>query len=189
MARAYIGLGSNLGDGLANLSEAWKRLGAAADVALLVISSPYLTRPVAKAEWLTSGKSVGEQFFTNGVGIIECGLSPLNLLALLQAIEAAMGRDRGQTVDRPVDLDLLYYDELIRDGGELILPHPEIQNRRFVLAPLTEVAPEHRHPRLGLTSRQMLAALPVDCEGEVTRLAWTEPTPNQAAQSERGGNP
>jgi 2-amino-4-hydroxy-6-hydroxymethyldihydropteridine diphosphokinase len=189
MARAFIGLGSNLGDGRHNLREAWRRLGAQEGIALLALSSPYLTRPVPKPEWLAAGRLPGAQPFTNGVGIIECYLSPLELLAILQTIETLMGRNREGTVDRPMDLDLLYYDELIRDSGELILPHPEIQNRRFVLAPLAEIAPEHPHPRLGLTSRQMLANLPAEAEGESQRLVWTEQTPAPATQLERGDNP
>lgn len=189
MGRAFIGLGSNLGDGRLNLLEAWRRLGEQPGVALLVLSSPYLTRPITKPEWLAAGRSPGAQFFTNGVGIIESSLPPLELLTLLQAIETDMGRNRERTVDRPIDLDLLYYDELLRDSGELILPHPEIRNRRFVLAPLTEVAPEQPHPRLGLNSRQMLALLPVDADGETQQLTWTEQTSGPAKQPEREGNP
>lgn len=189
MARAYIGLGSNLGDGRNNLLEAWHRLGEQPGVTPLALSSPYLTRPVAKPEWLAAGRLVGSQVFTNGVGSIDSLLTPLELLVVLQTIEIDMGRNRAGTVDRPIDLDLLYYDELLLDTVELILPHPEIQNRRFVLTPFTEVAPEHLHPRLGLTSRQMLAALPAAAEEEMQRLTWTGQTSDPAKQPKRGGNP
>ncbi|HSH13998.1 MAG TPA: 2-amino-4-hydroxy-6-hydroxymethyldihydropteridine diphosphokinase [Desulfurivibrionaceae bacterium] len=188
MGRAFIGLGSNLGDGRQNLREAWRRLGEQAGIALLALSCPYLTKPIAKPEWLVAGRLPGAQFFTNGVGMIDCCLPPRELLAVMQTIETGMGRKREQTVDRPIDLDLLYYDELLLDDGELVLPHPEIQNRRFVLAPLTEVAPEHVHPRLGLTSRQMLAALPAEVEGEMQRLSWINEAPSMAKQSDIGGN-
>lgn len=172
MGRAYIGLGSNLGDGRVNLQEAWRRLGEAAGVALLALSRPYLTKPVAKPEWLASGRMVGEAMFTNAVGLVESSLAPRMLLAVMQEIELGMGRDRVQTVDRTIDLDLLYYDDLVLSGGELCLPHPELQKRRFVLIPLAELAPDHRHPLLGLTSRQMLECLVVADADEIQRLDW-----------------
>lgn len=172
MGRAYIGLGSNLGDGRGNLQDAWRRLGETAGVALLALSCPYLTKPLAKPEWLASGRMVGEGMFTNAVGSVESRLSPEELLAAMQGIENAMGRDRASSVDRTVDLDLLYYDDLAQSGSELSLPHPELQRRRFVLAPLAEIAPDHRHPLIGLTSRQMLAGLEVAAADEIQRLDW-----------------
>jgi len=172
MARAYIGLGSNLGDGRQNLLEAWRRLGEQAGIVLLALSSPYLTRPVAKLEWLAAGRVVGDGFFTNGVGLLESRLSPEELLAVMQKIELGMGRDRAHSVDRSIDLDLLYYDDLVLSGKELSLPHPELQRRRFVLAPLAELAPDFRHPLLGLTSRQMLECLAIADTDEVKQLDW-----------------
>lgn len=174
MGRAYIGLGSNLGDGRANLREAWRRLGEQPGVSLLALSSPYLTQPVAKPEWLASGRTVSEGMFTNAVGLIESRLAPSALLAVMQEIENAMGRDRARSVDRSVDLDLLYYDNLLLGGADLLLPHPEIQFRRFVLVPLAELAPDLRHPGLGLTTRQMLKRLGDGDGGEIQRLAWVE---------------
>ena len=174
MARAYIGLGSNLGDGPGNLLIAWHTLGQVGGVSLLALSRPFRTRPEPKPEWLAAGRMVGEQFFTNAVGVLETSLPPLALLATLQKIEAAMGRDRARTVDRPVDLDLLYYDDLVLSEAVLILPHPEIANRRYVLVPLAEVTPEFRHPRLHLSSRQMLAMLPAATPGEIETLSWPE---------------
>lgn len=174
MARAYIGLGSNLGDGCRNLLEAWRRLGAQAGLTLLALSSPYLTRPVPKGEWLTSGRRLGEALFTNAVGVLESRLTPPELLAALLGIEETMGRDRAHSVNRPVDLDLLYYDDQVLVGADLHLPHPGIQTRRFVLAPLAELAPDFRHPSLGLSSIQMLQQLGQDEVGEILRFDWPE---------------
>jgi len=185
MARAYIGLGSNLGDGKDNLRRAWQLLGERAGIKLETLSSPYLTRPMPKPEWLRTGRQVGEQLFTNAVGMVESRLLPLELLAAMQEIEVGLGRDRSQTVDRPVDLDLLYYDDLVLAWGELLLPHPELQNRRFVLVPMLEVAPEFRHPVLGQTTSQLLAALPVGDAGEITRQNWQITMGNGAGISAR----
>lgn len=172
MALAYIGLGSNLGDGRANLLAAWRHLGEQEGIILRALSHPFLTRPLIKPEWLSAGLEPGKNMFTNGVGLVECSLSAHELLQVLLKIERTLGRDRTQTVDRPIDLDLLYYDELVLAEADLRLPHPELQNRLFVLAPLAELAPDFRHPLLGLTSLEMLQRLP-DCEGaETHKLNW-----------------
>jgi len=146
MALAFIGLGSNLGDGRANLREAWKRLGATQGITVLGLSSPYETAPVGmeSAHW-----------FTNAVGALDTGLGPTELLAVLLAVERSLGRDRAKGQDRTVDLDLLFYDDLILNTPELVLPHPEIPGRLFVLTPLEELAPDHLHPLSGRTIRQL----------------------------------
>ena len=174
MALAFIGLGSNLGNGRANLRRAWVQLGTHIGVQLLALSSPYLTKPVIKPEWLAGGHKLGEQPFTNAVGVLESRLAALELLQVLQQVEKFFGRDRMRSADRTIDLDLLYYDDLVQGGPELILPHPEMAKRLFVLAPLNELAPDRIHPRLGLTTRQMMQRLPVVEETEVRRLDWGE---------------
>lgn len=172
MALVFIGLGSNLGEGRLNLRSAWKQLGRQGGLQLLALSSPYLTRPVAKPEWQASGHRLGEQLFTNAVGVLESRLPPLELLRILQQVEKNLGRERERSLDRTIDLDLLYYDDLVLDTATLIVPHPEIAKRLFVLAPLEELAPDHPHPVLGLTTRQMRQRLPVGDEGQIRRLAW-----------------
>ena len=147
MALVFIGLGSNLGEGQANLREAWRRLGQVRGVFPLSLSHPYRSAPVGM---------VSAQWFTNAVGVCESKLPPGELLACLLGIEADMGRDRTQGPDRVIDLDILYYDDVVDHSPALTLPHPEIANRLFVLAPLTELAPDHKHPLSGLTSREMI---------------------------------
>lgn len=146
MALVFIGLGSNLGDGRANLHEAWRRLGTLPGVKPLILSHAYASAALG----MTS-----TQLFTNAVGVCETKLSPRALLAGLLQTEAAMGRDRSQGMDRVIDLDILYYDDCVVREQELAIPHPEIANRLFVLAPLAELAPDHQHPLTGLTSLQM----------------------------------
>ncbi len=109
-------------------------------------------------------------FFTNAVGVLETTLPPLQLLAVMHAVEAEFGRDRAKGKDRTVDLDLLFYDELVLETDELVLPHPRIAARRFVLAPLAEIAPDLIHPLLRRTTAAMLREL--DDAGGVTPMEW-----------------
>jgi 2-amino-4-hydroxy-6-hydroxymethyldihydropteridine diphosphokinase len=157
MGLAFIGLGSNLGNGRQNLLKAWQQLKKSNRVTLLTLSSPYLTEPVGMET---------NYWFTNGVGVLETKLSPLELLDLLLQTEKEMGRERASGLDRIIDLDLLYYDDLVISSPELTLPHPEIANRMFVLAPMNEVAPDHLHPVLQKTTRHMLKQLP---KGEMVK--------------------
>jgi len=159
--QCFIGLGSNLGDGQTNLLAAWQRLGQVRGLSLLRLSSPYRTEPVGLAT---------KHWFTNAVGEIATILSPTELLAALLAVETELGRDRTLTRDRPVDLDLLYYGDLMLNSQALTVPHPQLAKRLFVLAPLAELAPEHVHPLLGRTSLELCRALPAPAG--VERQAW-----------------
>ncbi|MDG4475653.1 2-amino-4-hydroxy-6-hydroxymethyldihydropteridine diphosphokinase [Thiovibrio frasassiensis] len=159
--QAFIGLGSNLGDGQKNLLEAWQQLGTVPGITLNRLSSPYRTEPVGMET---------EHWFTNATGEISTTLSPTELLTAMLAIEKTLGRDRTLTKDRPVDLDLLYYGDLMIDSQTLTVPHPQIANRLFVLAPLAELAPEQVHPLLGRTSLQMYRELKI--QTGVERQEW-----------------
>ena len=137
MVKAFIGLGSNLGDSKALLQEAWQALGDIDGILLDGLSSPYMTAPVD----MTS-----QHWFTNGVGRIQVSLSPLELLKVLLDVEASFGRTRQEKTfghqDRSLDLDLLYYSDVRMDSPELTLPHPRIADRLFVLVPFAELEPD-----------------------------------------------
>lgn len=162
MALVFIGLGSNLGNGQVNIKQAWHLLGQETDNLLLALSSPYLTEPV--------GMAADSPWFTNAVGALESKLSPNALLTTILSIEKQLGRDREQGMDRPVDIDILYYDDLVMNDPTLIIPHPEIAKRLFVLAPLAEIAPDHLHPVNNLSSSAMQRQLP--SAFKVTKSAW-----------------
>lgn len=120
------------------------------------MSSLYETEPHGDAK----------QWYVNSVIEIETEFTPLPLLRHLQTIEAAMGRKRSPStkkwVARVIDLDLLLFDNQTVDSPTLTVPHPELQNRRFVLLPLTELAPHLTHPRFGVTIVDLLATVKDD---------------------------
>ena len=102
-----------------------------------------------------------QPWYVNGVAVVETRFDPAALLDALLALEARFGRRRGlPNAARTLDLDLLDYDGRRCSGERLTLPHPRLHERRFVLAPLCEIAPEWRHRRLQATARELLAGLP-----------------------------
>ncbi len=152
-ATAYVGIGSNLGDRVRACREAVAALGGLPETRLVAASPLYETEPEDGA---------GPQWFVNAVAALETALAPEALLAALQGIEARAGRpvERARGVNRTLDLDLLLYGDLVREGPRLTLPHPRMSRRRFVLEPLCAVAPEVLHPTLGRPAWEILAALP-----------------------------
>jgi 2-amino-4-hydroxy-6-hydroxymethyldihydropteridine diphosphokinase len=151
VSTAYIALGSNLGEREAHLAAALRALRDTAGVRVERVSSWYETRPVGGPP--TQGN------YLNGAAELSTTLSPEALLAVLLAIETANGRERTvKDGPRTLDLDLLLYDDLVRESPDLILPHPRMHERLFVLEPLAEIAPGAVHPTLannilGLRSR------------------------------------
>ena len=157
----YISLGSNVGDTAANLKAAIERLREFGKV--VAVSAIYETEPV---------EFTAQPWFLNCVAQVETTLSPKQLLAGILGIEQKMGRHRGADIGgkkgpRNIDLDILLFGDLIVDEPELTIPHPAMHERRFVLEPLAEIAPDVWHPVCRQTIRQLLAALP---PGQVVRL-------------------
>ena len=153
---AAIALGSNLssrfGAPADNLREAIHRLDDLGTVT--AVSRFHETEPVGFTQ---------QPRFLNAVALLETEVSPLDLLRGLLAIEHSMGRDRAKSPPkgpRIIDLDLLLYGDLVLDDAGLTLPHPSLHERRFVLAPLAEGAPNWQHPTLELSILQLLQALP-----------------------------
>ena len=147
---AYLSLGSNIGNRESYLGDAIARLRALGRVA--AVSSLYETEPVEFTD---------QPWFLNCVVLLETNATPAELLANLLAIEQEMGRVRTQKKGpRTIDIDILLFGETVLDTPELTVPHPAMHQRRFVLEPLAEIAPEAWHPGLKKTIRTLLEELP-----------------------------
>ena len=165
---AYIGFGSNIGDRLAHIQNAIHTLSKTEGITLQKISSVYKTAPVgyeAQAEFL------------NGVAAIQTSLSPLSLLHTLKDIETEVGRQhRIRWGPREIDLDILIYGDLCLQTEKLVIPHPEMHLRGFVLVPLAEIAPDVVHPVFQETVQTLFEHLDGDksiSKSESIRLSQT----------------
>src|ERR1700722_4008419 len=147
---AFLALGSNVGDREANLREAVNRLDSD-EIRVVRRSSLYETAP---------RELLDQPLFLNAVVEVETGLFPMQLLARVREIERQMGRRR-MTPKGPlnIDIDIFFYGRAVIAAAELEGPHPRIAQRRFVLEPLAEIAPDFRHPLTGKTAHEMLAVL------------------------------
>jgi 2-amino-4-hydroxy-6-hydroxymethyldihydropteridine diphosphokinase len=143
----WLGLGANLGDRVRNLVEALQRL--APRVSVTRISPCYETEPWGVMD---------QPHFLNLVSGGRTQLAPRALLAYLKEVERSLGRQPGLRYGpRPIDLDILFYDDLILTEPGLTIPHPRLHERAFVLAPLADLVPELVHPGRGETIAEMLA--------------------------------
>jgi GTP cyclohydrolase-4 len=159
LATAYLCLGSNLGEREANLGRALTLLSP--KVTLNAISSIYETEPVGYRE---------QPLFLNLVCQITTDLPPEELLHLAKEIETEMDRVPSEQINspRPIDIDILFYDNKIMENQNLTIPHPRLQDRAFVLIPLKEIAPEFIHPKLG----KSIVQLANDVKGQKGVRKW-----------------
>ena len=147
MQTVYLGLGSNLGAREANLQAALDRLSAAG-LCVARVSPVYETEPV---DYSNQGR------FLNLVAETKTHLPPGLLWHRIARIERALGRRRSmRNGPRTIDIDILLYNSVTLRSEALVIPHPRMMERRFVLAPLADLAPDLRHPVTNLTSREML---------------------------------
>ena len=152
--RVFLALGGNLGDPQQAFCAACRALASHPEITLQQASSLYRTPAV--------GGPSGQPDYLNAVIEISTELTAERLLTLCQQLEAAAGRSREiRWAPRTLDIDLLFFDDLLIDTANLSLPHPRLQERQFVLLPLVEIAPELQHPQLGEPVRSLLERLPV----------------------------
>jgi len=158
--RTYLSLGSNLGDRSENLRAGIDRLRQCGKI--IAISPFYETEPMELRD---------QPWFVNCVIALDTELSATELLARIQEIEAELGRKRQVSKGpRTLDIDILLFGDQVIDGKDLRIPHPAMEERRFVLEPLVEIAPNVRHPVSGKSVQKLLEDLGRDA-GQVIRLS------------------
>ena len=154
MAVVYLSLGSNLGDRVGYLQQATSLLGATDKIKIVTTSSFYESEP-----WQMNSKN----WFVNAIVQISTTLTPENLLKECQRIETQLGRKRnaGSNIysDRTIDIDILFYDDLIINKENLIIPHKFFYKRAFLLVPMLEIAQDFVHPVLHKTVSQLYEEL------------------------------
>ena len=151
MKTVYLSLGSNLGNRELMLQKALERLEGA-DLHIRRISTVYETEPMYWKQ---------QRWFLNLVAEAQTRLFPIQLLARVQKTELALGRKRSvANGPRSIDIDILFYGSFVIDTGCLTVPHPGAHERRFVLQPMVELAPDFRHPVLRVTMRELLGSAP-----------------------------
>jgi 2-amino-4-hydroxy-6-hydroxymethyldihydropteridine diphosphokinase len=148
--RVFLGLGSNVGERQKFLNRAVAELKGISNIKVVWASSVYETEPYGKAD---------QEKFLNAVVEIETELTPPELLTAAKSIEQRVGRTASELWGpREIDIDVLLYDGLVHDDAALHVPHPDMENRKFVLVPLREIAPDAVHPITGMTVEEMATA-------------------------------
>ena len=167
MALVFLGLGSNLGDRLANLKAARQGLADLPDTVLLKDAGIFETVPV--------GGPSGQDTFYNSASVVDTSLEPPEMLKEIQAVERRVGRRREtegvRWGPRIIDIDILLWDDQVMDYPDLVVPHPRLPQRGFALAPLAELDRDLLHPVLELTIKELLERIDLENEG-IRRLSF-----------------
>lgn len=160
MARVHLALGANLGDRAAALDEAVRRIAALPSTQVRARSTTHETPAL-----LPPDDPTPQPDYLNAVVLVETALEPRALFDAVKRIERELGRAPAtRWAPRVIDIDLVLWGERVVDDGDLVIPHPRMHERRFVLEPLSELSPGAVHPLLGRTVIELLAGLPADAK-------------------------
>lgn len=162
MTTVYLGLGSNIGDREANMREALAALSR--KVRITAVSSLYETEPIGPPQ----------EMYYNAVIELDTDMAPAALLADLWSIERDLGRQpaRERNAPRPIDIDILLYGALTLTSSRLMIPHPGLAERAFVLVPLAEIAGDVRHPTLGGTIAELARDIGSGGVRRIAEVGW-----------------
>ncbi len=161
---SYLGIGSNLGDPIENCRKALSEIASLKNVQVLRRSSLYRTEPVG---------DIPQDWFVNGVVEVRTTFTAPQLLKALQWVEQALGRERrGRWEPRIIDIDILLYGQEVIKTESLVVPHPELHKRRFVLMPINEIAPYVIHALYGISMKGLLDRLEDDHAVERIDADW-----------------
>jgi 2-amino-4-hydroxy-6-hydroxymethyldihydropteridine diphosphokinase len=159
-----LGIGSNLGDPVQNCRDALREIASLKNVQVLRRSSLYRTQPVG---------NVSQAWFVNGVLEVRTTFTAQQLFKAMQWAEQALGRVRAEKWGpRTIDIDILLFGHEIVETGDLVIPHPEMHKRRFVLVPINEIAPYVIHPRYGVSMKGLLDRLEDELAVERIEADW-----------------
>jgi len=153
--KVYLSMGSNIGDRESNIAQAISALEVSQDIDNITNTSFYLTEPMYNKE---------QEYFINTVVGLETVLKPFELLDLIKNIESMLGRkqQRKKNMPRTIDIDILVYGASVMETKELVIPHPNIVHRKFVLIPFDEIAPDYKIPLINSSVHELL----VNCEDQ-----------------------
>ncbi len=191
MATVYVALGANIGNREANLRMALRGIARMARVE--AVSSLYESEPQGPPQPVLPARLLADRQVSGGNGVegpvlsgvegpsyynaacrIETGLEPRPLLRFLKSLEEEIGRRPGgpRWGPRPIDLDILLYEERVVEEETLVIPHPRLAERAFVLLPLAEIAPDAQHPLLGKTAAELAKAVDAAGVKRIAGLGW-----------------
>jgi 2-amino-4-hydroxy-6-hydroxymethyldihydropteridine diphosphokinase len=161
---SYLGIGSNVGNPLQQCRDALREIASLKNVQVLRCSSLYRTEPVG---------NTNQDWFVNGVLEVRTNFTAPQLLKALQWVEQTLGRvSTEKWGPRTIDIDILLYGQEIIGIGDLVIPHPEMHKRRFVLVPMNEIAPYVIHPLYGVSMKGLLDRLEDDLAVEQIEAEW-----------------
>jgi 2-amino-4-hydroxy-6-hydroxymethyldihydropteridine diphosphokinase len=175
MADVFLGLGSNLGDRIGNIRQALAILDKSEKIAIVTVSSLYETEPIGNS---------GQPKYVNCVTRVDTEYDPHSLLNMIKAMETALGRKPNTHLrPRPIDIDILLYDDIDLESLDLVIPHSRLKSRRFALEPLLEISPDASDPITGKQFREFLGDVSSQTINKIAKAEEVWNGPGRSAEA------